>query len=168
MENSQNIKIDLKSPIFQPRPGWGGILKNWAKNNIYSSLIPILVIAGVLSGIHIMSRKYSEFANREMGATLAAISKPTIELTAQKGQGVAHLARQALDTYLADNPGQQLSIGQKIFIETYLANLYQDRQIQIGDRITFQKDDMIIAIEKSRSLTTGQLAEWEKYNKKNN
>jgi len=25
--------LDLKSPIFKPKPGWGGKLKKWLANN---------------------------------------------------------------------------------------------------------------------------------------
>jgi hypothetical protein len=156
--------IEFKSPIFTPRPGWGGKLKNWFKNNFYNVVIPLIAIFLVLVSVHNLSNQYIEYANKEMGGNIAAISKPTIEKVAQRGQGISHLARQALEDYLKENPQIQLGLGEKIFIENYFANnVFQNKNIGLGEKVEFNKNDILIAIERARTLSPLQISEWEKY-----
>ena len=47
-------KIEIKSPIFTPRPGWGGKLKNWTSFNFNSKILPIASIAVLIVGLYLV------------------------------------------------------------------------------------------------------------------
>jgi len=78
--------------------------------------------------------------------------------TAQKGDGVTHLARRALADYLKKTGGDStLTKEHKIYIEDYLQNKTSDEMLETGQQKTFQKTLIEEAIQKSKTLTSGQL-----------
>ena len=158
MENNE-----IKSPVFNAEPGWGGMLANAFKQYFYSSILPILVIITVLFSIHTLSNKYTEYANIQMSISIGAVSKPTISIVAETGQGISHLAKRALENYLMNNPAPDMDSGRKAYVINYVSNLYRDIPVISGKSVEFQKDDMILAIQKSKELKDYQLEGWAKY-----
>jgi hypothetical protein len=154
---------EIKSPTFKAEPGWGGMLAIAFKHNFYTFVLPILVIVTVLFSIHTLSDRYTEYANTQMGITIGAISKPTITIVAEAGQGISHLARRALDDYLVSNPSTDMNPGRKAYVVNYVSNLYKNVPVISGKIVEFQKNDMILAIQKSKELKDYQLEEWAKY-----
>ena len=45
-------ELDIKSPIFTPRPGWGGKMKKWFKKNWRPYILPGSISALVTMGIY--------------------------------------------------------------------------------------------------------------------
>ncbi len=84
-----------------------------------------------------------------------------------KGNGVTHLARQALKEYLKDKPelAKELTAEHKIYIEDYLRkNLDNPPEIlQMSDTITFSQDLIQNAIDHAQKLTDSQLNNLQKY-----
>ncbi|OGN08538.1 MAG: hypothetical protein A3C61_01965 [Candidatus Yanofskybacteria bacterium RIFCSPHIGHO2_02_FULL_39_10] len=46
--------LDIKSPIFTPRPGWGGKLKKWLSNYFESRILPALAFSALTIGIYLV------------------------------------------------------------------------------------------------------------------
>ncbi len=84
--------------------------------------------------------------------------------TAQKGNGVTHLARRALADYLEKNPDSELKAEHKIYIEDYLRKKvgFSDR-VFTGTTIEFDKDLIKGAIESSKKLNEAQINNLHKY-----
>ena len=85
-------------------------------------------------------------------------------ITAVRGQGETHLARQALADYLAKNPDSQLTKEHKIYIEDYLRkhNAFAG-YVRVGTSVEFQKDLIQKAIGASKSLSGQQLNHLKQY-----
>lgn len=90
-----------------------------------------------------------------------------ITVSPAKGNGVTHLARQALKEYLKDKPelAKELTAEHKIYIEDYLRkNVEKAPEIlQMNDTITFSQDLIQNAIDQAQKLTDSQLTNLEKY-----
>ena len=90
-----------------------------------------------------------------------------ITVTAAKGNGTTHLARQALKEYLKDKPelAQQLSAEQRIYIEDYLRKHLTDqpKTLHPGDQLSFSNDMIQIAIDTALDLTENQIKNLSQY-----
>lgn len=83
---------------------------------------------------------------------------------AQRGQGVTHLARQAVKRHVAANESaKDLSNEQKVFVEDYLKDLNKTKRVAVGQEVTFSKDEIGKAVEESRKLSDAQIKNLQKY-----
>jgi len=88
----------------------------------------------------------------------------TFSQKAANGQGITHLARQALDEYLATaKPQVTLSREHKIYVEDYLKDQVGQVRVHPGQELSFSSDSIAKAIELSQTLTPNQLANLTKY-----
>lgn len=101
---------------------------------------------------------------------IIAQEEGAITVQAKKGEGITHLARQALREYLKDNPEltNKLTKEHKIYIEDYLKDKkVLDRAgnkiVEINEEISFNQDLIKEAIDKSQVLSPEQLKNLEKY-----
>lgn len=86
--------------------------------------------------------------------------------SAQKGQGVTHLARKALGLYLTQvDSSEKLSNEQKIYIEDYLKDKTGRQPLRVGESKSFSKDLIKEAIGASKQLNEKQLQNLKKYSK---
>lgn len=46
-------QIDIKSPIFTPRPGWSGKLKKWLSRHFESEILPFVALLSLVLGIYL-------------------------------------------------------------------------------------------------------------------
>jgi len=84
--------------------------------------------------------------------------------TAVAGDGKTHLARKALASYLEKNNDSELTAEHKIYIEDFLRkNVNDSGGVNSGDQISFSKNLIKDAVEKSKTLTDKQLKNLEKY-----
>jgi len=84
--------------------------------------------------------------------------------TAQKGEGLTHLARHALADYLEKNPDSELKAEQKIYIEDYLRkNVGFHKGIHVGTSVEFSKDLIKKAISQAKQLNEKQIKNLHKY-----
>lgn len=88
--------------------------------------------------------------------------------TAIRGDGVTHLARRALKTYITDNPqqGKDISNEHKVYIEDYIKDKTGSHSLNIGDEISFSKDLIQEAVDASRNLSDNQLNNLKQYSSK--
>tara|TARA_Y100000310_G_scaffold322375_2_gene381357 strand:+ start:8023 stop:8784 length:762 start_codon:yes stop_codon:yes gene_type:complete len=77
--------------------------------------------------------------------------------TAEKGEGVTHLARKALKKYLLENTIENLKPEHKIYIEDYLKNKTGTDALEIGDNKSFAKGLIQEAIQKAQNLSDEQI-----------
>lgn len=82
--------------------------------------------------------------------------------TAQRGDGVTHLARRALASYLKDSP-RELTNEHKIYIEDFLKDRTGSRPLEIGEQISFSEDLLNEAISASLELSPNQLQNLEQF-----
>ena len=151
-------KLDIKSPIFKAKPGWGGKLKNWLGSNLESKILPAAATLVLVFGLY-------NFLNKDGSKTAELetdLESEIIEKIAQPRQGLTHLARAALSEYL-NSKGFDLSPEQKLFAETYLVTKLNNRLVHAGDTVTFRINDLTETIERAQTLTDYQLQEWGKY-----
>ncbi len=96
-------------------------------------------------------------------ATSKETEKSFIE-SAQKGEGVTHLARRALSDYLEKNADSELKAEHKIYIEDYLRKKvnFNDR-VFTGTTVEFSKDLVREAIDESKKLNDAQIKNLHKY-----
>ena len=113
-------------------------------------------------------------ANQVKGASEQTRLEPTavktdkeIVVSPAKGNGVTHLARQALKEYLKDNPGlaKELTAEHKIYIEDYLRKNVAEAPsvLQMDDTVAFPRDLIEEAIGQAQKLTDSQLTNLQKY-----
>jgi hypothetical protein len=83
--------------------------------------------------------------------------------SAQRGDGMTHLARRATANYLEKNPDSALTVEHKIYIEDYLRKNVSKKSLTVGSSVEFSKDLIKSAIEKSKQLNERQLKNLKKY-----
>mgnify|MGYP001286311705 CR=1 FL=1 len=84
--------------------------------------------------------------------------------TAERGDGLTHLARKATANYLEKNPDSSLTVEHRIYIEDYLRKaVTHEGGVKIGTSVEFSKDLIGQAIAQSKTLSEGQLKNLEKY-----
>ncbi len=157
-QNNLNGPLDLRSPIFKPKPGWGGKINNWFKNNFASKILPVLSISTVVVGAYFYLLKH----NNNQAPVQEISQNETMEAVVRSGQGLTHVARTVISEYLAHNV-VDISSEQKIYAETYLVNLIGRKPVTTGEVIMFQTKDVVKAIEESKYLTPYQLEAWGQY-----
>jgi hypothetical protein len=89
-------------------------------------------------------------------------SGDSITKTASRGDGITHLARSAIKDYLAQS-GKTLSAEQKIYAEDYAQNRIGSESLEVGQKISFSKDLLREAVEKSQDLTVWQIENLKQY-----
>jgi hypothetical protein len=166
---------DLKSPIFTPRPGWGACSKAWLGRNWLKALAVVAVLA---VGTAILVDRLDK-DDEDTVATTTATPMPTpkgsvsgssterYSYSTAAGQGITHLARMAVGSYLTSNRNTSIVSEQRVFAEDYLKDRKVEergsRWLSIGDVITFEVADVKAAINAALMLTAEQirgLAKW--------
>ena len=84
---------------------------------------------------------------------------------AKSGDSVTTLARKALKDFVEENWSNWdfITPEHKIFIENYIQKHTSDKELQIGEKITFSEDLITEAINKSKGLSSDQLKELKNY-----
>lgn len=85
-----------------------------------------------------------------------------ITVKARMGDGVTHLARNAVSEYIKEK-NISLSKEQRLYAETVLKNTYYQKSLNAGQDIAFSLDDLSDTVQKAQNLTEGQIHAWSKY-----
>lgn len=86
-----------------------------------------------------------------------------IMVMAGTGDGVTHLARQALREYLKADAGVSLNAEQKVFVEDYLKDRTASARLAVGEGKNFSKDTIKQAIDAAQKLNENQIKNLGKY-----
>jgi len=88
----------------------------------------------------------------------------TYQESAQPGEGITHLSRRALKTYLKEKGSDlKLTAEHKIYIEDYLAKKIGGDWLALGQALSFSENLIIEAIQKAQELTPDQLENLQQY-----
>lgn len=155
----------LAGPVFETEPGWGGKLSVWFKK-FFSFVLLILAILILGIGLAFYLTKIRDSSPVQDKNFAPDLSNATFEQTAQKGQGVTHLARASLAEYLASQPDTALTAEHKIYVEDYLKDLKGERELEIGESVEFSAADIQTGIEKAKKLKPEELENLTKYTKR--
>lgn len=156
-----NPPLDLKNPIFKPRPGWGGKFNIWIKRNFQSRVLPTFAVLVFVIGV------YSYFINRQT-AQAPVVEEQRTEITEniQKvvgpGQSITHVVRSIIAEYLMEN-SINISNEQKIFMETYIVNQLANKHPRTGEALLIKPLTIEDAVDKAKSLNEYQLKAWSRY-----
>lgn len=93
---------------------------------------------------------------------LLAETGDAIFLTAQRGEGITHLARHAIYEYLKDAE-KTLSAEQKIYAEDYIQNKTSSDPLDLGQTLSFSRELIKEAVEKAEGLTSPQIENLKQY-----
>lgn len=93
------------------------------------------------------------------------IKEEAIIVSAIRGDGVTHLAREALREYLKADSNIKLSAEQKIYIEDFLKDKTASTRIATGESKTFSKDTIKQAVDRAQNLTEKQIQNLTQYTK---
>lgn len=85
------------------------------------------------------------------------------EIVANKGEGITHLARRALEQYIKENADNDITSLHKVYIEDYLQNKIGNDGIEIGHKEFFSKSLIQEAITSSKKLSDKSLNNLKKY-----
>jgi len=85
-----------------------------------------------------------------------------ITVKARIGDGVTHLARNAVAEYIKEK-NISLSKEQRLYAETVLKNQYYQKNLNTGQDISFNIDNISDTVQKAQNLTEGQIHAWSKY-----
>ncbi len=104
------------------------------------------------------------FAQTDTNSSLEniAVSAEAITASAQKGEGITHLARHALAEYLKD-AGTTLTAEQKIYAEDYVQNKTGSEILEIGEKLSFSTDLLKEAVQKAETLQGWQIENLKQY-----
>ena len=105
--------------------------------------------------------------NEDVDNSQISMSEDTGEAfvqTAVAGDSLTTLSRKSLQNYLEKNNDSSLTAEHKIYIEDYMRKYVQHSgTLHIGDQVTFSKTLINDAIQKSKTLNSGQLENLKKY-----
>lgn len=98
-----------------------------------------------------------EIPKEELKITFPELNK-VYEETAEKGEGITHLARKALKRYLSERKVDfEITAEHKIYIEDYLQKKTGNHWLKIGEKVSFSEELIKEAISASQKLTPSQL-----------
>lgn len=120
--------------------------------------------AGVVQVTERGAQPKEQLAQEELEITLPGSAGGAYEQTAEAGEGITHLARQAAKEYLAKTgEGRDLTAEHKVYIEDYLTKKTGDRWLNFGEKVSFSQDLIKEAVENSWQLTDDQLENLMQY-----
>ena len=151
----------LPSPMFRPRPGWGGRLHAWAKDNLYLLIFRVLILAAVmLIGTSLMRSWHAvKLAQSPSPSPSASPLMTAYEHIAAHGLGLTHLAARTVDAYLAAH-GESLDAPRHLYAVDALARSAGWRRLISGETVRFDADTTAGIIASAKTLTARQVATW--------
>lgn len=152
---------ELKSPIFAPRPGWGGQLRHWFAEGGSLLLFRLaLAIALVLILVALIRQPSSPAETRTISDN--RISVPPVTIGVRSGDGMYALAMRAIDWYTASH-GIRLDEIERIGATDSLVNLTGPHQLKPGQVVDFDAQNVAAAINYAQNLSPTQRQNLEPY-----
>lgn len=164
LSNESDGQLKSNGPVFEFGPGWGAKTKKWFKKYIVASDCSLcrntryILLAGIVV-LTISWPYFKKTADQQSQDKLTGQIK--IAEVVRPGDSKIKLARRALSNYLTQFPDQNLTNGQRVFIETVLGQGLVNDTFKTGINIEFPADTIKSAIEKSKLLSPSQLKYWE-------
>ncbi len=109
------------------------------------------------------SQPAEETKTEETNTNKAESNGDGYKVTAEKGEGLTHLARKAIAQYLSENSDSEVTALHKIYIEDYLQNRIGNQGIEVGHTETISKASIQEAVTASKKLSQASLDNLKKY-----
>ncbi len=147
-------------PVFEAGPGWGERLGKWLKRLLARPALPFIAIVILLIGIFLVLRPNKVQDIHEIQTVI------TITETVVRGDSYALIARRILANYTSSVSDQNLTNGQKLFIEETLRRIVADQTLAVGAKVMITTQEIEEAISEAEKLKEGTLRKWEELSKK--
>jgi hypothetical protein len=156
---------DIPSPLFTPRPGWGGQLASWMRENSYLLVFRFVLAVSVALIVISLLRVRPQPSAPNASPTATALAAH--QMVASRGDTLSSLAMRALDEHLSVHPEHTgLTPAHKLFITTTLARAAQSAlsmnaaALEVGAAIPFPHAALEAVIAEAKHLTPSQLSAW--------
>jgi hypothetical protein len=151
----------LPSPLFQPRPGWGGKLRHWIRENLYLLVFRVLILAAIVLIGTSLVHSWRAIKLAQSPSPSPSISPLTVlyEHIAANGVGLTQLAALTLDTYLASHH-DLLDTPSHLYAVDALARSAGWRRLIAGEKIVFDTDTLARIVSAAKALTPSQRTAW--------
>ena len=151
----------LPSPMFKPRPGWGGKLRTWLHDNLYILMFRgLLLVAVGLVGLSLI-RSWNAAPLAQSPSPSGSSNLAQYEFIAAHGVGLTHLAAKALDAYLIEQ-SSTLDAPRHLFAVDALARQAGWHRLSVGEKIVFDITALAQAVTSAQSLTKTQYSAWQR------
>ena len=89
----------------------------------------------------------------------------TYTMTAERGDGVTHLARDAVSQYLENNPDQaeQVTPAHRVYLETVLTQRNYQPSLEVGETVSFSQSEVSNAVQDAVELPQDEVNDWQPY-----
>lgn len=112
------------------------------------------------------AQQNQETKTPETNTNTVESSGDAYKVIAEKGEGITHLARKAIEKYLSENNDSELTAAHRIYIEDYVQNRIGNEKIEIGHEETISKKTIEEAVSASKKLSPKSLDNLKKYTAK--
>lgn len=157
---------NLPSPLFQPRPGWGGQLARWLRENAYIIVFRLVLLVAVVLIVGSLVRQNGSDTplvgeNPFESNAPFPLDKP-ITLKAEYGEGVTNMAARALDLFILtrSDMGAYLDGPRHLFAVDTLSREIGWRGVELGEKIWFPIDTIARIAREARELTGRPYQAW--------
>lgn len=157
---------ELPSPLFTPRPGWGGQLAAWFKGNASVLLFRTVLVAAMAVVLISIMRRPSGRPELAATPTPEPVAQEAITETIAQGDTLTRVAGRALDRYL-ENTGKKLDAIQRLWAADRLTNATLTASpalsLKSGAAIDFPVTVIEYAINEAETLSAAQRASLQIY-----
>ena len=155
----------LPSPVFRPRPGWGGKLNKWLRKHGFSSLVRAACIVAVLLIIRSLIPHHSPEVVQS-----TPTPSPTMDTHHQVAgprEGIQTLAARAIDECLSKHPELgTLDPIEHLWAVYQLARTVPPHTLRVGETVEFTHEVVVGIISRSQHLSSFTRASLLPYLKK--
>ena len=159
---------EMPSPLFTPRPGWGGRFREWMHDNAYVVVFRLVLFVAIVVLIQsiVRNRPPADFAASPSPSPSSAPVDGYRPVAAPR-EGASHLAARALDEHLAARPGTgPLTAAERAYAIDSLwrgavaAAARTPFVLHVGDSLFFPTATVDAAVSAAKALTPTQKAAW--------
>lgn len=155
---------DLPSPVFTPRPGWGGQFRRWLRQRGATIFFRgVIIIALCITALALWHQPESPQATVSPVTPTPIVEVPII-IPVKAGDGMSAIAVRAIDAYLALPIAMQSSYHldslQHLIAVDALVRSTPAQTLHAGDTVSFSLHNVQVAIDVAAVLTPPQRAAW--------
>jgi|GEM_PF-5793685 len=158
----------IPGPLFTPRSGWGGRMRQWFSKNASIFVFRLIIIGALLLiGRSLWIRLPARQSSFKPLASTSPQSSGNITLVASRGDGMTNLSARALDLYLlSSDEAPRISAVEHLYAVDTLARDAGWHALEVGQVVSFSNDSIASAITSAQSLTPAQRSAWGKWLRK--
>lgn len=161
---------EMPSPLFSPRPGWGGRLREWLRENAYLAVFRLVLFVAIVVLIQsIVRNRPPQPSALSPSPSTDASAVEGHRPVAVRGDGASQLAQRALIEHLTEYPDRgPLSPAEQAFAVDVLwrgavqAAARVPFVLHAGDSLFFPHATIEAAISAAKTMTPAERARWSR------